>query len=138
MDNYIVDPRIEKLGIERLYDILDEVVGLGEEYAKICGSCSGLFTICVFIHLVRVDQGYRVGLKGLSIEIGINATVDRDLLLGLMRYVETVKSERGMATFYIPEDYALGAYYMVCRDERLRDSKGFIVDYDEARYLERD
>lgn len=137
MVKYTIDPRIERLGIKGLLDFIDEATGLGWEYSKICGSCGEEYRVCVFIHITQGDVDFKVGLKGLSIELGINTPVDREFLLGLMKYVETVKSERGMATLYIPEIYAMGAYYMICRDRELRDPRHFIVEYDEIRYLER-
>lgn len=127
---------MEKISIDNIKEIVDEVVSLDAEYVKICGKCRENY-LCVYLSVFKIDEYYRVSLIGLSLQIPRETTLDKELLT-IMKYTSTIVSEKGVIIFYIPKEYSLGVYYMVCREGSINWIKHEIVELDEIRLLQSD
>ncbi|MEM4717137.1 MAG: hypothetical protein QXE81_00030 [Desulfurococcaceae archaeon] len=133
---YIIENTLKKMNILNVIEILDEIVSLGAEYVKICGKCRETY-LCVYLSVFGLDNYYKVSLIGLSLQIPQETTFDNELLT-IMKYTSTIVSENGMVGFYIPREYSMGVYYMVCRESSVNWFKHEIVEYEEIKPLESD
>lgn len=133
MVKYIFDETLVKMGIVN-QEVLDEAIGLGVDHLKICGECSE-WKLCVYISLVNLVGEYRVLLRGLLVQIPASKELDENTSI-LLKLSNTVVSEKGMVSFYIPRNYSIGVYYILCSSVKPGWSEWSPVDESEITYFQ--
>lgn len=128
-----IEPTIEKLGIDKLQDILDEAIALGEEYIKICSRCQE-FELCVLLNLIMGLDECEVALLGSTVTVPASTPVD-NFILDLLRYVKVITRNKSVVVFHVPKYYSLGVYYLLCRNKNVKWEKLVQADRNEVVFL---
>ncbi|MEM0001501.1 MAG: hypothetical protein QXS24_01450 [Desulfurococcaceae archaeon] len=128
-----IEPTIEKLGVDKLREILDEAIALDEEYVKVCCRC-GEFELCVLLNLITGLDECEVTLLGSTLTLPASTPVD-NFILDLLRYAKVVTRNNGVVVFHVPKDYSLGVYYLLCRNKSVKWEKLIQADRNEVVFL---
>jgi hypothetical protein len=111
---YIFSEKLEKLNLKSsvVFTALDNAIGLGWDYLRLCGYCENL-ELCLILSVSPLSpQNYLVDIVGLYVNVGENKQIDQKIA-SLFKHANYIVKQGCKVLFYVKRERLIGVYYIL-------------------------